>query len=51
MIGTEKVPTAYILCLALGLIMFYGLLLHGWGDRIEWLQSLSTGYISFLPEK
>jgi hypothetical protein len=51
MIGNEKVPTAYILCLVLGLVVFYGLLLNGWGDRIEWLQNLSTGYISFLPVK
>lgn len=47
--GNDKVNTLYILAIVISVIIYYGLLMNGWGERIEWLQSLSPGYDTFLP--
>lgn len=50
MLGNESVNIRYIVLLILCVIVYYGLLLNGWGERIEWLQSLSIGYEPFLMD-
>lgn len=40
MYGTEKVNIIYKVGLMLAVITFYGLLVNGWTDRIEWLQQI-----------
>lgn len=50
MYGNERVNSIIITGIIFSVIIHYGLLMNGWGNRIEWLQSLSIDYVSFLPE-
>ena len=49
MYGTEQVHLIYKVVLVLLLLGFYTQLMYGWGERIEWLQSLSPSEYLFRP--
>ena len=49
MYGNEPVDKRAYVAIILLLVFFYGNLLAGWGERIEWLQSLSPSEYLFRP--
>lgn len=46
--GNDTVETRYIVLMVVLLIGLYIQLCIGWGERIEWLQSLSQSESQFL---
>jgi len=49
MLGNEPVGARAYIAIILLLVFYYGNLLAGWEDRIEWLQSLSPSEYLFRP--
>lgn len=49
MLGNDYVSPWYIVLMSVLLLGLYAQLLYGWGERIEWLQSLSPSEYLFRP--
>lgn len=47
--GNDRVNPWYVVLMVVLLVGLYTQLLIGWGERIEWLQSLSPSEYRFRP--